>query len=101
MLKPLRHYFPRPSDYGPMALAVLAALFLTSGMLLAQQKPLHLNPVIAKLVEGKTVYGLNTGDLSLAYAREVARASRFCLRGPGAQPAGFPGTSFIPDGNDR
>jgi 4-hydroxy-2-oxoheptanedioate aldolase len=30
--------------------------------------------VIAKLVEGKTVYGLNTGDLSLAYAREVARA---------------------------
>ena len=34
----------------------------------------HLNPVIAKLVEGKTVYGLNTGDLSLAYAREVARA---------------------------
>ena len=24
--------------------------------------------------EGKTVYGLNTGDLSLVYAREVARA---------------------------
>jgi len=42
--------------------------------LLAQQKPLHLNPVIAKLAEGKTVYGLITGDLSLAYAREVARS---------------------------
>lgn len=40
----------------------------------AQQQRVHVNPVIAKLVEGKTVYGLNTGDLSLAYAREVARA---------------------------
>jgi 4-hydroxy-2-oxoheptanedioate aldolase len=54
--------------------AIMGALTLTSSAPLAQQKPLHLNPVIAKLVEGKTVYGLNTGDLSLAYAREVARA---------------------------
>ena len=30
--------------------------------------------MIAKLAEGKTVYGLNTGDLSLVNAREVARA---------------------------
>ena len=58
----------------PSSLAVLAALLLTPWMLQAQQKPLHLNPVIAKLAEGKTVYGLITGDLSLAYAREVARA---------------------------
>lgn len=49
-------------------------LFLTCGLLSAQQKPVHLNPVIAKLAEGKTVYGLTTGDLSLVYAREVARA---------------------------
>ena len=40
----------------------------------AQQQRLHLNPVIAKLAQGETVYGLNTGDLSLANAREVARA---------------------------
>src|SRR2546421_8333266 len=53
---------------------VWAAFLLMPGMLLAQQKPLHLNPVIGKLAEGKTVYGLNTGDLSLVYAREVARA---------------------------
>jgi len=53
---------------------VWAAFLLMPGMLLAQPKPLHLNPVIAKLAEGKTVYGLNTGDLSLVYAREVARA---------------------------
>jgi len=53
---------------------VLALLLLIPCMLSAQQKPAHLNPVIAKLAEGKTVYGLITGDLSLAYAREVARA---------------------------
>ena len=56
------------------SLQVLAGLVLTPGMLLAQQNPRHINPVIAKLAEGKTVYGLITGDLSLAYAREVARA---------------------------
>ena len=56
------------------ALVVLAALLLMCAMLPAQQKPAHLNPVITKLAEGKTVYGLITGDLSLAYAREVARA---------------------------
>src|SRR6266498_3691502 len=59
----------------PLAvLVVLAALLLMCAMLPGQQKPPHLNPVIAKLAEGKTVYGLITGDLSIAYAREVARA---------------------------
>ena len=53
---------------------VLALLLLIPCALSAQQKPEHLNPVIAKLAEGKTVYGLITGDLSLPYAREVARA---------------------------
>src|SRR5262245_35004918 len=59
----------------PIRCSFIAAAFLiTPALLVAQQKPLHINPVIAKLAEGKTVYGLNTGDLSLAYAREVARA---------------------------
>src|SRR5262249_14318039 len=59
----------------PIRCSFIAAAFLiTPALLVAQQKPLHINPVIAKLVAGKTVYGLNTGDLSLAYAREVARA---------------------------
>jgi 4-hydroxy-2-oxoheptanedioate aldolase len=41
----------------------------------AQQERFHLNPVIAKLARGETVYGLiNAGDLSLANARETARA---------------------------
>jgi len=54
--------------------AVVALLVLWPGAPSAQQQRLHLNPVIAKLIAGKTVYGLNTGDLSLAYAKEVARA---------------------------
>jgi 4-hydroxy-2-oxoheptanedioate aldolase len=63
MLKPLR----QPA-------AIIAVLLMSSVTSPAQQKPLHLNPVIAKLEEGKTVFGLQTADLSLAYAREVARA---------------------------
>ncbi len=69
----------RQSRASWLQLAIMAASFcaiaiLASTALTAQQANVHLNPVIAKLSEGKTVYGLNTGDLSLAYAREVARA---------------------------
>src|SRR3989442_7561460 len=63
MPKPLRFFW-----------TLCMTFLLAPALLPAQQKPLHLNPVIAKLAEGKTVYGLNTGDLSLVYAREVARA---------------------------
>lgn len=58
----------------PFVLAVLAALAAMPGAPAAQKLPLHLNPVIAKLADGKTVYGLSTGDLSLVNAREMARA---------------------------
>jgi 4-hydroxy-2-oxoheptanedioate aldolase len=54
---------------------VASGLMLAARIPVAQQKPLHLNPVIAKLAEGKTVYGLSTGDLSLAYARVAARSA--------------------------
>ena len=57
-----------------IATMIVAWLFMVDGTSLAQQKPIHLNPVIAKLAEGKTVYGLNTGDLSLVNARETSRA---------------------------
>lgn len=50
-----------------------AALAGVPGLLSAQQRT-HLNPVIAKLEAGDTVYGLSTQDLSVAYARQVARA---------------------------
>ena len=77
MLNAVRSFRLRPSRRWLIATSVGASLFsvlLTPGVPSAQQQRLHLNPGIAKLVEGKTVYGLNTGDLSLAYAREVARA---------------------------
>lgn len=53
----------------------LAGLLWVSAVPSAQQQPLHLNPVIARLAAGQTVYGLNTGDLSLVNARETARAA--------------------------
>lgn len=40
----------------------------------AQTAPLHLNPVIEKLSQGKPFVGVNTGDLSLENARTLARA---------------------------
>jgi len=55
--------------------AVSAAFVLTASVPHAQQPPLHINPVIAKLAEGRTVYGLQTADLSLVNAREMARAA--------------------------
>jgi 4-hydroxy-2-oxoheptanedioate aldolase len=57
-----------------LAAAVVAGAILAPVVPSAQQKAPHLNPVIAKLAEGKTVYGLITGDLSVANARETAQA---------------------------
>jgi 4-hydroxy-2-oxoheptanedioate aldolase len=59
---------------GVAAVSIGAAMIAATHGVTAQQPYVHLNPVVAKLAEGKTVYGLNTGDLSLTYAREVARA---------------------------
>jgi len=57
-------------------LALALAAFLAAGAVLAAQQPrVHLNPVVAKLAAGRTVYGLiNAGDLSIVNARETARA---------------------------
>jgi hypothetical protein len=45
---------------------------------------------------GKTVYGLITGDLSIANApRDGSRAGGLRLRGPRAQPTGFPGAQRL------
>ena len=54
--------------------ALCCAVLATSSGASAQGTRLHLNPVIAKLAQGKTVYGLTTADLSLPNARELARA---------------------------
>jgi len=63
----------------------------------AQESTGHLNPVVAKLAAGKTVYGLiNTGDLSLANARETARAPvDFTYADMEHSPLDFPGLAIF------
>ena len=47
---------------------------LMTSVSVAQRAPVHLNPVIEKLAQGKAFVGVNTGDLSLENARTLARA---------------------------
>lgn len=54
--------------------AVAAALLTSTGALFAQQAPVHLNPIIEKLAEGKQVFGVSTADLSLDNARALSRS---------------------------
>jgi 4-hydroxy-2-oxoheptanedioate aldolase len=79
---------------------LLATLLLASSLFLtgeAQESTGHLNPVIAKLAAGKTVYGLvNAGDLSLANARETARAPvDFVYADMEHSPLDFPGLAIF------
>jgi 4-hydroxy-2-oxoheptanedioate aldolase len=57
------------------------------------QTALHLNPVVARLAAGETVYGLiNSGDLSFANARETTRAPvDFVYADMEHNPLDFPG----------
>jgi 4-hydroxy-2-oxoheptanedioate aldolase len=79
-----------------------SAVLLVAALLLlprahAQDSSAHLNPVVAKLAAGKTVYGLiNTGDLSLANARETARAPvDFVYADMEHSPLDFPGLAIF------
>ena len=73
--------------------ALVVALALGSSSAPVAQTGVHLNPVIAKLAAGKTVYGLiNSGDLSLVNARETARAPvDFVYADMEHNPLDFPG----------
>ena len=57
-----------------LIVAAVGVVLLMPGWLSAQTAPLHLNPVIEKLSQGKPFVGVNTGDLSLENARTLARA---------------------------
>jgi len=60
-----------------LAGALVGAVLVASSALSAQiaEQRLHLNPVIAKLAEGRTVYGLQAGiDMSIGSARAASRA---------------------------
>jgi 4-hydroxy-2-oxoheptanedioate aldolase len=59
----------------PLLIAAVAGIAgLTTSGPVAQRAPVHLNPVIEKLAQGKAFVGVNTGDLSLENARTLARA---------------------------
>ncbi|MSO81880.1 MAG: hypothetical protein EXQ53_01090 [Acidobacteria bacterium] len=60
-----------------LASALVGSLVLVAVALSAQiaEQRLHLNPVVAKLAEGRTVYGLQAGiEMSIGSARAAARA---------------------------
>jgi len=86
------------------ALLLVTCLFLRAA---AQERAVsdrsesngHLNPVVAKLAAGKTVYGLITGDMSLANARETARAPvDFVYADMEHNPLDFPGLAIFLSG---
>ena len=79
------------------ALVACLTLFSSSAPVAQQQSGVHLNPVIAKLAAGKTVYGLiNSGDLSLVNARETARAPvDFVYADMEHNPLDFPGLAIF------
>jgi len=60
--------------YASFVVALAGVALLMSSGPAAQQAPVHLNPVIAKLSQGKAFVGVNTGDLSLENARTLSRA---------------------------
>lgn len=72
-----RRLIPRGRFDHRLAVSVVAAAVLAAfvpSVPSAQQKPLHLNPVIEKLIEGKPVFYYGTDDFSLTNARQVARS---------------------------
>jgi 4-hydroxy-2-oxoheptanedioate aldolase len=76
---------------------VAAGTVGSSSAPVAQQGGVHLNPVVAKLAAGQTVYGLiNSGDLSLVNARETARAPvDFVYADMEHSPLDFPGLAVF------
>jgi 4-hydroxy-2-oxoheptanedioate aldolase len=53
---------------------LLCSVLVVASSTLPAQESVHLNPVVARLAAGEVVFGLSTQDLSLAHAREMARA---------------------------
>lgn len=67
------HVLLRLAGAGCVTVVLLAAAGTPSAQIGEQR--LHLNPVIAKLAEGRTVYGLQAGiEMSIGSARAAARA---------------------------
>jgi 4-hydroxy-2-oxoheptanedioate aldolase len=89
---------PKPKNLTQLIVSAAAVVAVMAGFRApsAQEKTTHLNPVVAKLAEGKTVYGLITSDLSLANARETARAPvDFVYVDMEHNPLDFPGLNVF------
>jgi 4-hydroxy-2-oxoheptanedioate aldolase len=79
-----------------MTVVILLAACLLWLTAWAQESAGHLNPVVAKLAAGKTVYGLITGDMSLGNARDTARAPvDFVYADMEHNPLDFPGLAIF------
>ena len=66
-----KHQSGRPVVVGALAVLLWCGMQLTP---VAHKPPLHLNPVVDKLAQGKHVIGVSTSDLSFENARELSRA---------------------------
>ncbi len=76
--KPLRRLAPRSFGRVQMARVIVATAFIAAlvalaGIAPAQQAPLHLNPAIEKLAQGKPIIGTQTDDMSLQNCHSLAR----------------------------
>ncbi len=60
--------------------AVAALVGVVPSIPSAQKAPLHLNPAIEKLAQGKVIFGVRVGDLSLENAAAVSRSDVDFLR---------------------
>jgi 4-hydroxy-2-oxoheptanedioate aldolase len=71
-------YFSRPLVHLQTAMMIVFSAFLATLAMpfesaLAQQAPLHLNPVVEKLSRGEAIIGTQTDDMSLQNCHSLAR----------------------------
>jgi 4-hydroxy-2-oxoheptanedioate aldolase len=56
-----------------LSAAILSAIAMSTGIGLAQQAPVHLNPAVEKLAQGQPIIGIQTDDMSLQNCHSLAR----------------------------
>lgn len=69
----LRNFGRRPIAAMFLSAAILSAIAMSTGIGLAQQAPVHLNPAVEKLAQGQPIIGIQTDDMSLQNCHSLAR----------------------------
>ena len=64
----------RGFKFSGLAAILSAAIFLTAGSAIAQERKRYINPVIEKLAAGQPFIGVSTGNLALEHARALTRS---------------------------